>query len=386
MNKLLRNIPLTVLRIGQKWFLILVLASLSYGAFSQDGSSIFTCNAPFDSTNTGKLAFAVDNFNFFKNNEYKSQYVDGYTLTGLWVRPKLIYYPNNKLRLEMGGQVLAYNGRDDYQLQPWFSAIYLPVVNLSFRMGNLDQDANHGLSEPMLDKEHFYKDKPERGIQAKINTRKLNADFWIDWQKLIFNGDPYKEQFAFGTVAKVTLYQKENFLLSMPIAFNGQHKGGEIDSAPGLAQTHIVVSEGIRYEYKSDGPLIKSGLLECSILQSTYPLQETALPGKSGHGFFIQTAMNTNFGCFATAFWQGNNFFSPMGMPLFQNGAVGQTDAVKLNRLWDFSYKYDRKIFEQGKFGFTSDLYYNPVTQKFSNSAAFYLMVNLSVLIRKKAN
>jgi hypothetical protein len=364
----------------------ILLIFLSIALFSQEVSKAFAADEPSDSLAKGKVYIAVDNLNFFKDNEYKSDYVDGYTLTGVWIRPKLLYYPDNNFRLEVGGQILAYNGYDTYKLHPWFSALYMPVKGLSLRMGNLNQDLNHGLAEPMLDSEHFLKDKPEAGIQAKFKNDWLKTDLWIDWQTMIFNGDTDREKFVFGTVAELTLLERENKILTLPVAFNGLHEGGEIDASPDPAETHIVVSEGIRYEYKTEGPLIKSGKLECSFLQSTYPMNETGLPGKSGYAFFIQTAMNTDYGCFGSGYWYGNNFFTPLGMPLYQNGAIGKTETLENNHLFVFSYRFDRKIFDRSKFGFTSDLYYNPSLNKLSTSAGLYLMVNLSFLCRKSAN
>jgi hypothetical protein len=93
--------------------------------------------------------------------------------------------------------------------------------------------------------------------------------------------------------------------------------------------------------------------------------------------------MNTDFGTFGSGYWQGNRFFTPLGMPLYQNGAIGQEVATDINRLIVLSYRFDHKIFEQSRFGFVSDLFYNPTTQKLSNSAALYLMINFSVLFKK---
>jgi hypothetical protein len=328
----------------------------------------------------------VDNLNFFKDNEYKSEYVEGYTLPGFWIRPKLLYRPDNQLQLELGGQVLAYHGSGAYRLYPWFSALYMPLKGLSLRMGNLNQDLNHGLAEPMQDSEHFLKDKPEAGIQAKFENRWVKTDLWIDWQNMIFTEDPSREKFVFGTVAELTLLDKGDKKITFPVAFNGLHEGGEIDTSPYPAQTHIVVSEGIRYDYKTDGPLIKSGRLEGSFLQSSYPNNETSLPGNFGYAFFIQTAMNTDYGSFGTGYWQGSNFFTPLGMPLFQNGAIGNGETLKKNYLFVFSYRYNRKVFDHSQFGFTSDLFYNPSLNKLSTSAGLYLMVNLSFLCRRSAN
>lgn len=346
---------------------------------------MFVSDEPFAPAATGHFLVAVDNLNFFKNNEYKSKYVDGYTLTGAWLRPKLLYYPDKRLRLELGGQVLSYNGRTDYQLFPWFAAVYKPTRQLTLRMGSLDNDRNHGLPEPLFDGEHFLNSRPEAGVQVKMENRKLKADLWIDWQQMIFKGDPYKERFVFGAVVEPTLFRDEQVQLSLPVTFSGQHEGGEIDMAPGLARTHIAVSEGIRFVRRLDGTIIKSWLAEGSLLQSTYPEGETALPARKGSAWYLRAGLTSGYGNLTAGYWQGTRFFTPLGMPLFQNGAIGQPVAVGENRLWTVSYLYDRKIFNQSHFGFVFDLFYNSVTRKPSNSAALYLMINFSALFGKNA-
>lgn len=370
----------------QKLGSAILLLLLSIGAFSQEASKILVSDEPFDPKTTGNLSLAIDNLNFFKNNEYKSKYVDGFTLPGVWIRPKLLFYPDNKLRFELGGQVLTYNGRDEYKLYPWFSVLYMPVKHLSLRMGSLNEDQNHGLLSPVMDIEHFLMDKPEAGIQVKFKNHRLKSDLWIDWQKMIFKGDPYKERFVFGAVTELALLKTEKLELALPVTFNGLHEGGEIDLAPGLARTHIAVSEGIKFKKKLSGSIFKSWLLESYFLQSSYPEGETALPSNQGTAMYFRSGITSGYGNLLASYWQGARFFTPLGMPLFQNGAVNEPFAVNENKLWTLSYFYDRKIFNQSKFGFAFDWFYNPVTQEKSNSAALYMMVNLSVLFKKGAN
>lgn len=363
--------------------LLLFVMLVSSGAFAQLNSGTLIANEQIESDSTGTLRVEINNLNFYRNNEYMSKIVDGYTLPGTWIRPKLVYYPDKKFRMELGVHALSFHGLEKSKFYPWFSAIYKPTGHITFRMGNLNQDLNHGLPEPVMDSEHILIDKPEAGLQGKITYDKWNVDAWLDWQKMIFRGDPFKERIVFGTAGSVVLFQNEKKKLSLPIIFHGLHEGGEIDIAPGLAETHIVLSEGLRYEYQTGGSLIKSGRLEFNFLQSTYPQNKTILPGKGGIGFFLQTAMNTDYGTFSTGYWQGENFFAPMGNQLYQNAVTTSSISTPHNRLLVFSYSYDHIIFGKSKFGMVSDLFYNPNTGRFSNSAALYLMINLSFLVKK---
>jgi hypothetical protein len=386
MNNFFNRIASSKSILGHKLLFTIILTFISFGGFAQEASQIFISDEPFNPKTTGKLSLAIDNLNFFKNNEYKSKYVDGYTLTGTWVRPKLLFYPDKQLRFELGGEILTYNGRDDYKFYPWFSVLYQPKKNFSLRMGNLNEDQNHGLPEPLRDSEHFINGQPEAGIQAKFKNQRFKADLWIDWQKMIFKGDPFKERFVFGAVTELTLFKAENSKLSLPITFSGLHEGGEIDTAPGLAHTYLTISEGIRFDHQLSGSLFKSWLIESTLFQSTYPEGETVLPTKKGTAFYLRGGITSGYGNLTAGFWQGHHFFTPLGMPLFQNSALNEPFGVRQNRLLTLSYLYDRKIFDQSKFGFAFDLFYNPATRRPSNSAALYLVVNLSVLFKKSVN
>lgn len=383
MNRMANWTTSGLLSLSKIWRTAVFVVFFPSGAFAQ---TLFTSDEPFQPKKTGNLFIAADNLNFFKNNEYKSGYAEGYTLTGTWIRPKLLYYPDKKFRLEIGGQVLAYTGRDEYLLHPWFSAQYKPLKGLSFRMGNLDQDNNHGLPQPMMDTEHFLVDKPEAGLQVKFKNRHFKADLWIDWQKMILEGDPFKEQFVFGTTASIWLINNGTLELSLPLAFNGLHRGGEIDSADGLATTCLTFSEGFKIQNKFQSKNFTSWYLESNLFQSAYPEDLTGLQSDFGTAWHFTTGITTSYGNVSTGFWQGSNFYNPLGMPLFQNSAEGRTEAVSLNRLWTLSYHYDRKIFRMSSFGFKWDLFHNTLQQTTSNCAALYLMINLSFPDKKRGS
>ena len=44
-------------------------------------------------------------------------------------------------------------------------------------MGSLNDYRNHGLIEPVLDKDHFMVSRPEAGIHAKYKSSRFMADF-----------------------------------------------------------------------------------------------------------------------------------------------------------------------------------------------------------------
>lgn len=44
----------------------------------------------------GELLLELDNISFFKDNEFAGTVIKGYSLPGLWIQPKFVYYPLKK--------------------------------------------------------------------------------------------------------------------------------------------------------------------------------------------------------------------------------------------------------------------------------------------------
>jgi len=328
--------------------------------------------------------FAVDNVNFFKNNEYKGELATGYTLTGAWLRPKLVYYPDKKLKMEFGGHVLKYNGRDEYDhLTPWFNVQYQPTEKISLILGNLNADQNHNLPEPLADTELFLTSKPEAGLQARYDSRKFTTDLWIDWQQFIVKGDPFKEQFAFGAVANWKIVEKNNASLSIPLIFYGLHRGGEIDTAPGLAESFISITPGLSFKKRMLNRTFKGWNLNTSFSRSSYPKDDVVFTESKGWGFYVNGGIDSRFGGLTAAYWHGHQFYTPQGSPLYQNLGDDGTRLIPENKLLNLKYHYDQQIFGQTNFGFVFDYYYDTINRQTMNSAAIYLVVNFGVVTKR---
>lgn len=67
---------------------------------------------------TQTLQLKVDNMFFFKDNEYDGNVQKGYSLPGVWIRPRLTYQPTRRLRLEVGLHALAYHAPTNTPTMP----------------------------------------------------------------------------------------------------------------------------------------------------------------------------------------------------------------------------------------------------------------------------
>jgi len=361
-----------------------ILLFISQQVVGQNEYSIFKYYEPFRPDSTGNLYFALDNVNFFKNNEYKGDIAIGYTLTGAWLRPKVVFYPDAKLRMELGGNVLKYNGRDEYyHLLPWFNVHYQPTEKISLILGNLNSDRNHNLPEFLADPEMLLTSKPEAGLQAKYNSKLFSADLWIDWQSFIVEGDPFKERFAFGTVANWKIIENDNASLSFPLAFYGLHQGGEIDAAPGLAKSYITVTPGLSFKRKISNNLIKEYNLKANYSLSTYPIENFEPAESKGWGIYASSNIDTRFGGLTLAYWHGHKFYTPQGGILYQNASHTGTTMIPENELINLKYHYFHEIMPNTFFGFVFDYYYDTIKKQTMNTEGLYLIVNFGVLTRR---
>lgn len=364
------------------FLLLLVLAGME--ANGQNDYSLFRYYEPFRPDSTGNFYVAVDNVNFFKNNEYKSELATGYTLTGAWLRPKLVFYPDQKLRFEFGGNVLKYNGRDEYyHLSPWFNVHYQPTDKIAIILGNLNANENHLLPEPLYDPERFLTARPEAGLQGKYNSGKFSADMWIDWQQFIVKGDPFKERFAFGASAQFKILEKNKSILTLPVIFYGLHQGGEIDIAPGLAKSYITITPGLAYKKTVSDGIINGWGVNAFYSRSSYPKDQVVFNESHGWGLYSGATIDTRYGAVTASYWRGHRYYTPQGAPLFQNLSENGTKMLPENELLNLKYHLTRPIMAETFFGFVFDYYYDTYQKRAMNSAALYLIVNFGVALKR---
>lgn len=370
------------------WFSIAYIAIFfvitTSTAFSQNAYTFFESYQPFELNASGKLDFVFDNVSFFKNNEYKGNVADGYTLTGAWIRPKLTYYPDDKVRVELGGNVLKYNGKEEYyHLLPWFNVHYQPLQNLSIILGNLDNDRNHGLIEPLLEPERYLTAKPESGLQLKYNGRCFTTDAWIDWQQFIQKGDTSQERFAFGAVANLKLIDKNNSELSFPLTFYGQHRGGEINNSGEMAHSYITITPGLSFKRKLSGQILRNWNVNSYYSVCTFPEDKSFYNKSGGWGFYANGGIETRLGELLLAYWHGHDFYTPQGGIIYQNLSQIGNGLVPDNELFNLKYHFDKEIFPSGHFGFMFDYYYDTISKVSMSSEGLYLVINFGIPLKK---
>lgn len=190
------------------------------------------------------LLISADALAFFRDNEYDSKLTTGYSLPGVWVRPKVEYNPNRNIHLELGAHALFFDGANKYpnyayhdigkwkgnqyqdgaHILPWFRA-QADMKNVSVVLGDIYGDLNHGIITPLYNKEQVMSADPEMGAQILVHSKGFKIDAFVNWQSYQFEEDTHQEAFTVGLIGSQKLTRNLSAVLDVLV----QHRGGEQD-------------------------------------------------------------------------------------------------------------------------------------------------------------
>lgn len=318
--------------------LLLCFLFISVSGYSQLNEWVYKSDHAIDPAQKGELRFELDNISFFKDNEFEGQSQKGYTLPGLWIQPKLIYFPLRNMKLELGMNLLRYWGTNQYpddsyegipvwndkdashglgHILPFFRFQVELYDHVSVVLGDIYGGANHQLDQALYNPEYNLTADPETGVQLLFDYDHFMLDGWIDWQSFIYNGDDHQEKFIAGISSKVKFMRPESrFQLNLPLQAVFRHQGGEIDNAEGAVKTWVNGSAGLEMSYTTGRRTFKKIGFTAMGLCSSQQAGEVLPVGKG-------LAMNTSLYAevkdlrLSLGYWKGDDFFTITGSPFF---------------------------------------------------------------------
>ena len=334
----------------------------------------------------GELNFRFESMGFFQNNEYLGNFVDGYTLPGALVRPKLTYSPTDALYLEVGGHLVKYSGLNKpVNLVPWFSARYRFSEHLSVVTGNLDQNNEHGLLDQLWEPERIYTDLPESGLQFLYAANKLNLQTWISWEQFIQRNDPFQEHFTYGLTSDFTTYQNSLLSVKLPIQVLFYHKGGEINYGPNRppVQTHANVAAGLELAMNVDGQHLKTININGHWLgYKAVTAKSNTFPFGKGHAYLLETSVQTRHSLISLSYWNAFQFIAPKGRLLYQSISDHDPLFTQPDRsVITAKYFWQKEIAKDARVAFKIEGFIDVPTRDLSYSYAFYLLFNQDFLL-----
>ena len=362
----------------KQFFLLFVLFLWSVWSIAQGLAGLNTSYSGVDAAKTKTLDLRVESLSFFLNNEYMGDIVDGYTWTGAWFRPKLVYTLAEKLKVEAGGHFLRYHSRTDFTIsRPWFSAQYRMNEKLSVVFGNLNQNNNHGLLKQLWEPERLLTEAPEEGIQFLYQSEHLNLQSWMSWEQFILKGDPFQEHFTFGLSGDGRVYSNSNLDVSVPLQLLVYHRGGEIDTSPLGVLTHYNFAGGLKLGFRTGNDFFKKVGFNTFWLGYNCPDGPEPFRYANGHALSMEVSAETPWGHFSFDYWNGYQFAAPFGKKIYLSASdkdllLSQDDRSLLS----FNYSLKKQIVPEVYFALQGETLFDFPTNKLSFGFGFYLLVN----------
>jgi len=366
----------------------------------------------------GELSVELDNISFFKNNEYSGTVMKGYSLPGLWMQPKAVYYPLENIKLEAGVHMLFYHGSNKYpsmaymdipkwkgsqyqkgtHILPFFRAQMAFSEKINLIIGNVYGGANHNLIEPLYSPELNLTADPEVGVQFLYNSKSFDFDAWVNWESFIYRDDSHQEAFTVGISSKIKFNEPESrFHFYVPVQGVAQHRGGEIDTIT-TSSVHTLMNGaiGIGTIWNTNHHIFKN--VNIVLDAAGYYQQAGDLwPFDDGYGIYAKATADIYDFRVKTSYWQCDKFISMFGVPFY--GAVSTKEpgsTFDKPKMVYFGLEYSRSFGKGYSVGVDLDVYQtlstkinNPETgiRSVGSNTSFafgvYVRVNPSFLIKR---
>jgi hypothetical protein len=287
----------------------------------------------------GDLSLNIRSISFIKNNEYfnpigvypfvlagnlpvkadKSLWIEGYTLTGFWINPELVYNASDKITLKGGVHLLKYSGLDRFtKVRPLFSASLALSEKTVLTLGSLSGSEKHQMFDPHFNSERIYWANYEEGLQIKTKSDHIFNDTWINWENYIFYGDTTREVFTFGESFRYSSSLIADYLtVEIPVQVQFKHFGGQISDYPEHVTTFFNLAAGIRFNIEPQGKRLgKAGFEYLHFFNNVIPSREGDL---ISHGDAYWLRFHYNYkGLYAGIYyWNARNFYAPNGNGIY---------------------------------------------------------------------
>jgi len=367
------------------YLLSVLLFTLNSKSIGQTFDNHLFSDYKIHTTDTSKLFIEIENINYLRNNEYFGKVVEGYTLLGYNIAPKFTYFPNSKIKLTAGANILSYYSRnDETKVSILLSFQYKLLPKLDFVLGNIYGTVNHKLIEPLFDFERFLNNNTENGIQFLWNGDRFIADLWLDWEQQIFYDDPFQEKFNVGLSSCFILFENNKNKLSIPFQNLVRHEGGQINSnSSALLKTIYNNALGLSYSRNIHSKYIHNIKLSSFWVnyQDLSPTQVQMFIDGDG-SYSTLELFNKSFDILF-GYWYGHQFIAPIGNPLFESYSrknIFIEEPVRniiMNKI-----SYQKNIFKGINLGFRFDSYYDLDDSNFEYSWSFLLIYNGQFLVR----
>lgn len=340
----------------KKALALVCLGLLFFAAKAQLNNIMLSDEWQLNPKDSGKASFQLSNLNYLRNTEYFNKIEVGRTLFGVQVHPRLAYQPNAQTTIQAGVFL-----RSDFGATPTVNQI-IPTFSVKLRsknyrrtfiFGTLEGALAHRLIEPLFDVNAAILRRIENGAQYKYNSHKVGLDTWINWEKFIERGSPYKEQFTAGLNLNVSLFQrlavdggndsvtvnspainyrnlKKHYALKPILQFTAHHRGGQIDTDTSNMVMQFNGALGIAYNVgKLHDHLFQAEAYGVFYRENT---NSGYYPYRKGNGIFANVSFSKKGFTLSPSYWRGKGFIADRGTAIYQSVSLdkpGYTEKMR---------------------------------------------------------
>lgn len=308
--------PTVVKQLGIARFIVgCVLLLMFTKVYSQYDNSFFDLNKYEQKLDSSHWNFHFDNLSYFRNTEYTSLVDKGSTYLGFYLLPYAQYSFNDKAQI-YGGISLRYDfGNPEIKrVEPYFRFTY-DLWGHQIIFGTLNGTVQHQAIEPMIDYELAITDRYEQGLQITKPGRVLEYDFWIDWQKMIYENDPFNEIMFAGLIASLHPINTEKNKLTI----NGQgltvHSAGEIDQSVEPNSMEYNWSGGLEYTHNFNKHTSLVLAAHGAFYEDFSHIPASGFKDGLGQLFFAR--LEHEGYQFVVSYWDSHQFQNPVGEQLY---------------------------------------------------------------------
>ncbi|MDB5195678.1 MAG: hypothetical protein JWP88_48 [Flaviaesturariibacter sp.] len=400
-NLLPRVNILLLLYMRKNLFLCSICCLLSFYSFSQSEYPIFKDTATLQPQDSGKLSLSIDNLNYLRNYEWFGKIPLSYTLLGNLLTPQLKYQLNDKISFKGGIMLRREFGRPGYvTVEPVFTAKY-QKKGLTFLMGTLEGGPNHRFIEPLYNIERFIqghmarvgenevqkasRSRNEQGLQLKLDNKRFWMDWFIDWRESIIVDDPFREQLNTGFSTRTILVNRPNFKIELPAQLTISHHGGQISSDTNSIESLMNTALGLSFQITNPGAFIKG------ISMDHYFAYYRNISGNKqqlynrGTGWLSTLTLKSRLNIdLDLRYWRGHQFYSPLGMPLYNSISEKRIGYGEPEReLFFATFIYNKQLFNNVAIDMRLEPYYDLGNRKLEYGYSVFLRFNKDFFLKR---
>ncbi len=284
----------------------------------------------------GDVFLDIRSVSFFKNNEYFNPVIEGYTLTGSFIKPQIFFSSSNRFEIGLGFHQQIYSGEPSIKKPQLLLSIRWKLTETSvLTLGAFDGSTNHKLFDPLFNTERLYTNYTENGISFVSENNRIFSDTWINWENFIFKGDTTREIFTAGESFRYSATISDYIKIYLPFQIKFKHYGGQISNYSGHVLTFFNMAAGTGMDFAP----AKGNWGKTSIEYIHFFYRELTRKGDAGiirgNASWIRLHYNYRWLYLGSYLWFSDNFFSPDGNNIYSSVSDYQPGTIiPRRRIW----------------------------------------------------